>query len=45
MNDLRNRSAREVFDDHLRQGGHGSIEEDLARNYTEDVVVLCSRGV
>jgi hypothetical protein len=39
------RSAQEVFEDHLRQGEHGSVEDDLARNYAEDVVVLCSRGV
>ncbi len=39
------RSAREVFDDHLREGQHGSVEDDLPRNYAPDVVVLTGRGV
>lgn len=39
------RSARDVFDDHLRLGMDGTIEEDLARNYAPDVVVLSQRGV
>ncbi|MDP9438096.1 MAG: nuclear transport factor 2 family protein [Actinomycetota bacterium] len=45
MDDDRNRAAREVFEDHLRQGKHGSVEEDFARNYSEDVVLLTGRGV
>ncbi len=44
MADTRNRSAREVFEDHLWQGKHGSVEEDFERNYAEDVVVLTGRG-
>ena len=40
-----NRSAAEVLDDHLRESQSGSIEEDLERNYTPDLVVLTSRGV
>lgn len=39
------RSAEQVLDDHLRQGQSGSIDDDLARSYAEDVVVLSSRGV
>ena len=32
------RSAEEVFEDHLRLRVAGSLEEDLRRNYAEDVV-------
>lgn len=39
------RSAKEVFEDHLRLGREGSAEEDLPRNYSENVVVLTGRGV
>ena len=39
------RSAREVFDDHLPEASDGSVEADISRNYAEDVVLLCSRGV
>jgi hypothetical protein len=50
--DLRNRSAREVLDDHLNiaenWGDGGSmeeiLEEDLRRNVAEDIVVLMNRG-
>lgn len=31
--------------DHLRESQIGLIDDDLARNYAEDVVVLSSRGV
>jgi hypothetical protein len=34
------RSAEEVFEDHLRLRMAGSLEEDLRRNYAEDVVLL-----
>ncbi len=37
---LRARSAEEVFQDHLRLRMAGSLEEDLRRNYAEDVVLL-----
>ncbi len=40
-----NRSARDVLDDHLRESKEGSVEEDLARNYAQDVVLLTGRGV
>ncbi len=39
------RSAQEVFTDHLHEGKYGSVEDDLARNYAADVVVLSGRGV
>jgi hypothetical protein len=45
MDRLQKRSAQEVFDDHLREGKSGSVEEDFARNYAEDVVLLTGRGV
>lgn len=44
MDDFRDRSAREVFEDHLRQGKHGSVREVFARSYAEDVVLLTGRG-
>jgi hypothetical protein len=34
------RSAEEVFKDHLRLRVAGSLEEDLRRNYADDVVLL-----
>ena len=39
------RSARAVFEDHLRVSTEGSVEEDLARNYAPDLIVLTGRGV
>ena len=39
------RTPREVFEDHLRVGTEGSVEEDLARNYAPDLIVLTGRGV
>lgn len=45
MIDGRHRTTEEVFDDHLREGKHGSVEDDLARNYAEDVVILTGMGV
>lgn len=34
-----------MLDDHLRESQEGSIDDDLARNYAEDVVILSGRGV
>jgi hypothetical protein len=34
------RSTTEVFEDHLRLRLEGNLEEDLRRNYAEDVVLL-----
>ena len=45
MDDTRKRSAKEVLDDHLRESQGESVEEDRARNYVEDLVVLTGRGV
>lgn len=45
MNQTRHRSPQEVLDDHLRESQDGSIKDDLARNYSEDLVVLTGRGV
>ncbi len=39
------RSASDVLEDHLRESSEGSVEDDLARNYAGDVVVLCEKGV
>jgi hypothetical protein len=39
------RSTQEVFDDHLREGRVGSVEDDLPRNYAEDVAVLTGHGI
>lgn len=39
------RSTRNVFEDHLRESVEGTVENDLARNYAEDVVILTGRGV
>lgn len=39
------RSAREVLDDHLWQSKHGTLDEDLQRNYALDVIILSGRGV
>jgi hypothetical protein len=37
VNDLRNRSAREVFEDHLRTAKEWSFEEDIERNFSEEL--------
>jgi hypothetical protein len=39
------RSAAEVFQAHLRFGLAGNVEDDLAQNYAEDVVVLTGWGI
>jgi hypothetical protein len=39
------RSTEEVFEDHLWLGERGSVEDDLARNYAPEVLVLTSSGV
>lgn len=43
--DLRARSAEEVFADHLRLANEHRFEEDLERNVAPDVVVLDRRGI
>lgn len=39
------RQTREVLDDHLRLREAGDVDADLARNYAEDIVLLCEPGV
>ncbi|MBN9426503.1 MAG: nuclear transport factor 2 family protein [Burkholderiales bacterium] len=39
------RSPAEVLDDHLRESQHGSVEDDLVRNYAEELIVLTGGGV
>ena len=43
--DLRSRTAEDVFDDHLRLAGEHRFEEDLERNVAPDCVILERRGV
>jgi len=44
MVELPRRTAVEEFDDHLRLAAEGDFEADLARNVSEDIVVLTGRG-
>ena len=39
------RSTSEVFEDHLRLRAAGALEQDLARNYSEGVVLIHEFGV
>lgn len=39
------RTTTEVFQDHLRLRIDGRLEEDIARNYAEDVVLLTENSV
>ncbi|MEU1889577.1 nuclear transport factor 2 family protein [Streptomyces pristinaespiralis] len=39
------RTSREVFEDHLRISVEGTVEEDIARNYDNGVVILSSGGI
>lgn len=39
------RSAREVLEDHLRLADAWDFETDLARNFSEDIVLLTGYGV
>jgi hypothetical protein len=39
------RTAKEVFDDHLRESKDGSVENDFERNYAQDVLLLTGCGV
>jgi hypothetical protein len=43
--ELRRRSAEEVFEDHLRLAGEHRFEEDLQRNVSPDCVILERHGV
>ena len=39
------RTAREVLDDHLRLANAWDFETDLARNFSEDIVLLTGYGI
>jgi hypothetical protein len=39
------RSTQEVFEDHLRAGFWGTVEQDIERNYAQDVVLLTGHGL
>jgi hypothetical protein len=43
--ELRRRSAEEVFDDHLRLAAEHRFEEDIQRNVSPECVILERRGV
>lgn len=45
MTELATRTTQEVFDDHLRLRGQGDTEQDIERNYADDVVVLSGSGI
>jgi hypothetical protein len=42
---VRTRSTKAVFDDHVRTAARGAVEEDIARNYADDVVLLTGIGI
>jgi hypothetical protein len=39
------RTIEEVFAEHLRLRQAGNLDEDLRRNYSVDIVLLCSTGI
>ena len=39
------RSAKQVFEGHLRRRRQGKVDEDIARNNADGVVLLTARGV
>lgn len=43
--ELRRRTAQQVFDDHLRLAAEHRFEEDIERNVAPTVVVLERRGI
>lgn len=43
--ELRRRSTKDVFEDHLRLAGEHRFEDDIGRNVSPDCVVLERRGV
>ena len=45
IDDLRHRSAAEVFEDHLRLAGEHRFEEDIERNVSPTIVILERRGI
>jgi hypothetical protein len=45
LDDLRRRSAEEVFEDHLRLAANHQFDEDIERNVSPDIVILERRGI
>jgi hypothetical protein len=45
MRQAQSRSAEEVLEEHLRGANEGSVDADLKKNFSEDLVVLTGRGV
>jgi hypothetical protein len=45
MTELATRTTQEVFDDHLRLRRQGETEQDMERNYADNVVVLSGSGI
>mgnify|MGYP005748618181 FL=1 len=39
------RKPKEILDDHLYLSKHGTVDEDLERNFSEDLVLLTTFGV
>lgn len=44
MSDLAHRTTQEVFEDHLRLAQERAFDEDIARNFAPDCVILTGRG-
>lgn len=42
---MKTRTVYDVLNDHLEKARFGEIEDDLARNYAEDVVLLTGYGI
>jgi hypothetical protein len=42
---MSSRTTREVFEDHLCLRKNGDLEQDLQRNYHDDVVLICDLSV
>src|SRR5205085_748403 len=45
MDETRQRSTLEVLEDHLRHRERAEVEEDIARNFADDVVIWSSFGL
>jgi hypothetical protein len=41
----KSRTTEEVLEDHLRESKEGSVEDDLQRNFAEDLLILTTNGV
>lgn len=45
IDNLRGRSALEVFEDHLRLAGEHEFKEEIERNASPDIVIFERRGI